>query len=873
MNGAERISQMIKSTHRRLNWLAYVSAFGGLAFILGLWLILSFTGALEAVSPKLRAAATLTTILICIGLAIRGIRNFSKPTQQDAFAEIDALSETRPASTLIDNPVRPHAQAAAMWAEHREKVLAEARNLPQPSLWKKAQAIDPLFFRFITPIALIASIVFAGNLAIPRLQNTFKADFGTLVGADNLIAQAWVTPPAYTGHAPFDVSANQTFSAPAGSEFTIRVETHGKPKLKLHYGKKTKSLPLKRGADGTYETKLKLDLQKEVTAEIHWWGKRAAYDISTNADQFPTITFDGYPKIDDNDRTAFGWSAQDDYGITDVSLIIRPAKPKAGEENFTDTIKLDLPGIEPQKAKNKAALNLTRHKWAGIPIIAFLRVSDAAGQKSDSREVAFTLPQKLFLQPMARAAMEVRSVVLREWQDYDEAPTANAEIMDNGQISPIPPSKLEKAPKEIKRAAIMLDSLTYKPDTYFNDRVIYLGLRQAKHIIASAESKPEADTSEGILWSVAMRAEYGTLADAARALEAARKALETALRDGASEEDIKRLMKAYKQAVQNYVDMRLAEALRRGIDPADLDGEAPNSMKLGGSDLEKMLKTLEELTETGATEQARQLLSDMSDLLEAMKNLQLSNSMSGDPLGSQQNPTSKELEKLAEELRDQRDLNDDTLQKQREQQNATPGESGQPSAPNGSGPSLEQRQKELAERHLNSPSLSNENGTGSENGSQSFGSNGEIEGMTGDYPMDEDGYRLTPKGDAVTAAKEAQRKAAQALSEGDLETAMRHQKDAEKALTRAATEMAAEADKARGEQGNGTDLNEAQDASDPLGRPTGNGLIGDGDEIKVPETMDRQRAYEILEELRERSSKQGLSDDEMDYLLRLLKRF
>lgn len=863
MTGADRINRMIKSTHKRLNWLAYVSAFGGFALVLLFWIVLSLTGTLDLFSPKLRAAATLAIIFIGSLLLIRSIRTYTKPTIQQAFEQVDALSENRPASTLIDNPVRPHERAAQLWSAHRERVSVEAENLPRPSLWNQARAIDPFFLRFLTPLLLFASIAFASSETLPRLKKTFSADYGTLVGADKLSTQAWVAPPAYTGQAPFDVSTNQTFTAPTGSVFTIRVETHGSPKLKLFYGDKTKTLSLERGADGVFETQLTLDLQKNVRAEIHWWGERAAYDITSNVDKRPVIDFTEYPHRDENDRTAFGWSGEDDYGISKVELLIRPAKPRPGEEEIFDTIVLDIPGIEPQKANNNVGLNLTRHKWAGLPVIAELQITDAANQSSKSRQVTFQLPEKLFLQPMAKAAMEVRNVVLRDWNEYSNTDLPAAELMDDGQIKPVLPSKLEKAPTEVRRASIMLDALTYKPETYFNDPIVYMGLRQAKQIIATADNKPEADASEEILWSVAMRAEYESLASAAQALEAARKALETALRDGASEDEIKRLMQAYRQAVQNYIDMRVAEAMRRGVSPEALDGESPAGKMLGGSDIQDMLDTLSELSETGAVDQARQLLSDMSALLDGLKDLQLRDvGEGGDPLSDIQPPMAQALEDLAEELRDQRDLNDDTKQAQREQN----GSSGQTDGQNTqSNSDLANRQQELMNRETGNTNPDSNGMTSGEANNQPNSENGD------DYAVDEDGYRIEEQGNAMSQAKEAQKRAAEALAAGDLETAMRHQKQAEQALTRAATEMAEASDKMKAAQGN-ANAEDAQ-ASDPLGRPTGQGMVGDGDEIKVPDKLDRQRAHEILKELRERSADSGLTAEELDYLLRLLKRF
>ena len=111
---------------------------------------------------------------------------------------------------------------------------------------------------------------------------------------------------------------------------------------------------------------------------------------------------------------------------------------------------------------------------------------------------------------------------------------------------------------------MVLDSITWRPEDYFEDPVVFLGLRNARGLIDAAHNRAEAEEAEALLWDVALRAEYGSLADATAALEAARRALEDALRRGASEDEIRRLMDMYEQAIENYLAAQMAEALRNG---------------------------------------------------------------------------------------------------------------------------------------------------------------------------------------------------------------------------------------------------------------------------------------------------------------------
>jgi len=61
---------------------------------------------------------------------------------------------------------------------------------------------------------------------------------------------------------------------------------------------------------------------------------------------------------------------------------------------------------------------------------------------------------------------------------------------------------------------------------------------------------------------------------------------------------------------------------------------------------------------------------------------------------------------------------------------------------------------------------------------------------------------------------------------------------------------------------------EGQDG--PLGR---GGQQGAGSETGVPSEAERQRAREILEELRRRAAERGRPQEELDYIDRLLERF
>ena len=97
------------------------------------------------------------------------------------------------------------------------------------------------------------------------------------------------------------------------------------------------------------------------------------------------------------DRAAFDWSVMDDYGVAALDLLITPTPNSGVEPSAPDVIALELPAIEPREATGDVALDMTRHKWAGLQVQARLRAVDAAGQEGLSSPIEFTLPSRLFL--------------------------------------------------------------------------------------------------------------------------------------------------------------------------------------------------------------------------------------------------------------------------------------------------------------------------------------------------------------------------------------------------------------------------------------------------------------------------------------------
>jgi hypothetical protein len=299
--------------------------------------------------------------------------------------------------------------------------------------------------------------------------------------------------------------------------------------------------------------------------------------------------------------------------------------------------------------------------------------------------------------------------------------------------------------------------------------------------------------------------------------------------------------------------------------PDDQNQMAENQemQEITGDQLEQMLQRLQELMEQGRMAEAQQLLDQLRQMME---NMQVAR---GQPGQGEPSPGQQAMEGLAETLRQQQGLSDETfgdLQQQfgqGEQQGQTPGQPGQ--GQNGQG----------------------QQGQNSEGGEQpGQGQRGaladrqqalrdELRRQQGQLPG-----AGTPEGDAARDALDragrAMEDAEESLRQDDFAGALDNQSDAMEALREGMRELGEQMAQQQGQQGQqGDAMGQANDMSrrDPLGREVGeNGRIGTDQQLLQGEDVYR-RAEELLDEIRRRSGDQSRPEEERDYLRRLLDRF
>ena len=239
-------------------------------------------------------------------------------------------------------------------------------------------------------------------------------------------------------------------------------------------------------------------------------------------------------------------------------------------------------------------LDLQEDPWAGLTVLAKVAVLDGAGQPGETKEVPVSLPTRPFFNPLAKSVIEQRqalSVAANAWQ----------------------------------RVGRSFDALTLAPEAFYtDDPTDYLMLRAAFWRVMRQDGEGYDDAVENF-WPLALQLEDEALELARQRLEAAEDALRQALENGASDEEIDRLVEELRQAMNDYLTA-LAQSGQSA--PAS---QSQNTQQLEQSDLDQMLDSIRDLAQSGAENAARQMLSDLENML---NNLRLSQGGQGNGQGT-----------------------------------------------------------------------------------------------------------------------------------------------------------------------------------------------------------------------------------------------
>lgn len=822
------LARALKRARGSILWERLWPVLAALATVGGLFLAFSWAGLWLALPPLARAIGLFVFVAAAVAAALPLVI-LRLPSVYDGLRRLDRSSgEThRPATAVADhiaaNSHDPVAQA--LWRAHVEHALLSARKFkagwPKPQLSLR----DPMAFRALVLILVAASFFAAGGERFKRIAAAF--DWHGVVAPANFRIDAWVTPPVYTGRPPVmlqglrpgdSAQATAPVPVPTGSQLVIRAT--GKVSFDIvRHGGLEDAPPEARAPLPAGTEERRLVIKGDGSAAVHGvLGNDLVWNFTAIPDRAPTIELTKEPERQARGALRLDYKMDDDYGVVEAKATFALKDEESSEKPrhplFTaPDYALTLPQARTRSGAAQTTHDLTEHAWAGAEVVMTLTARDEAGNEGRSQPRELTLPQRIFVKPLARALIEQRRNLALDAETKPLVLTA-------------------------------LDALSIAPERFTPEPGVYLGLRSIYHDLENAKSDDALREVVARLWDMAVRLEDGNVSQAEQALRQAQEALRQALERGASEEEIKKLMEQLRAAMDKFLQA-LAEEMRKN--PQQLARPLDrNTRTLSQQDLKSMLDRLEQMARSGNKDAARQLLDQLQSMLE---NLQMARpGASGGDEGDDDMMSA--LDELGDVIRKQQQLRDKTFrQGQDMRRDRQRGQQGQNQLGD-----LRQDQQGLRDRLNKLLEQLRQHGLGQP------GQQGE-------------GNEMGQLGDAGEAMGQAEGQ----LGEGDADNAVDSQGRALDAMRKGAQGLAQSMQQQgmgpgpNGRPGRGQ--SRAQQDTDPLGRPLRGRDYGDDVTVKVPGEIDAQRARRILEELRKRFGEGFRPQLELDYIERLLKDF
>ncbi len=812
------------------------AALWGPAMTAGLFALCVMTGlfALLPPWPRLAALALFAAAFLWSCLPLLSLR---LPGRAAAMARIERACGLahHPLSAWTDTLAAPAGdpRAEALWRAHRRRLLARLKTLKTPPPRSPLPERDPFALRNALALALFAALLLGGARDfLPDLRRTFAA---LPPAAGETPLDAWLNPPAYTGRPPVVLASGGKVSVPAereiivpqGSRLVLRLAGGRAPALEFYAletsgraGKRLSAAALE-AVPGEKAFRLEQALERPVVAVVRDGSELARWRFAVLPDSPPRAKAACPPRRTASGALVLDWEARDDYGVAALTAEIALApRPAAGQLPDRPPLRfapprfaVPLPALNPKKASGAHTHDLSAHPWAGMKVVLRLTATDQAGQKGVSPPCVFRLPERRFTKPLARALIEQRrELILRPYAARD--------------------------------IATVLAAFLAWPEGGAEDAGVYLGLRHAAFRLREERTDAGLKDLAALLWELAVNIEDGDLADAKKALEAARRALEKALENGASEEEIARLTARLREAMNRYL-RAMARRMRR---EDARRAQAGAGRQVTPEELEKMLGRVEDLARTGSREAARRMLAELSELL---NNLQAQSGRAGPPTAGE-----RALNDLQELMRRQQKLMDETWR-------ARP-------------PARAEGRKSPRRRAERDPRSAPGQGSGDER--TKGGAGGKMEDLARrqeDLQKQLEALRRRMENQGLRApgglrkSGRAMGDAAGALGGGRRGEALRKQGEALEALRRGAQSLArriARAGRGAGRFGAG------RSDTDPLGRPVRHyGESYGPDREILPSESAVERARRILEALRKRANRHDRPRRELDYIERLLR--
>ncbi len=832
--------------------------------VISLFLILTLFHIWPLLSPLMHRLGLALFAMAFIG-SFYPLFSLRFPKESQALKRLDKNSTLphQPAQAFKDKlepnlKAQSNKQTEAIWLQFKNRLVEKIKLLkvrpPQPETYKQ----DPYALRMVLMLIVACGLFFQGGNVKSLIANAVTLP--PMINTSNLRVDAWVTPPSYTGKAPILIAdggknakaesvASSTnpndkkkgFTVPQNSTLTIRINGSEAKHVEIESlnsllksekpeTKKTSQSLNSEQTDNKNKTKefhIKLTENGPVKLTIDTIPLKD-WRFEITPDNPPIIGLVELPVPAESRALKLKYRVADDYGVLEAKAHLKEIFKKdksATTLNNKEERPLGSPAEFPLNLKEQGTKSsegttykdLTDHPWAGLPITLYLSAKDEGENTSNSPEINITLPEYEFTKPIAKNIIRLRK-------------------------------QLIMAPSESPLLSQKLNTILFNKKPFEKDLTLYLGLKVAVTRLETAATRKEKEDLSKLLYKLARHAEDGDLSAAERELRAAQEELRKALQENSSNKDIQKSIEKLRKALQKYM-----QALSKQQKKQQAQNNRANQRNMDSKDFEQMLKTIEELSKSGAKDLARQMLSQLQNMLE---NLQTGKNQNQ----QEQNRAAKNIEELGKILQQQQRLMDKTFEqnrkqnsqnadrKQSRQQNRQQGQqnqqhNGQPSGAH----KLDQEQQALRKQlqELMKKLKNSKQGKG-QPGKGNKGQNGS--------PLEN--------------ADRAMQRAEELLKGKELGNALSQEGQALDQLRKGMEQMAEEMQGMSGKGGS-----QKAGGKDPLGRPQSSKGMDTSESTKVPDKIDTQRAREILRNLQEKLSDPNRPAPEIDYIERLIKRF
>lgn len=808
-------------------------------------LSLAFLGVPNNLSIDALWFGTMASVVLIGGSFLWGFFGFRFPRWSLAKQRLDQSLPTRPLQGLSDKPLlgQSDPESQALWTVHQRQLLEAASKAkalrPDLNLMQR----DPFGLRFSALLVFFLSTLCGSVWNLKTVID--RQDPQALAAAVGPQWEGWITPPAYSALPALylnDLRKQSELSLLKGSKIEARMYgSVGTYIISETVSARDGDSPPASQSEQMFEVKQAGELKILGPQEAIWF-------VQITPDLPPEVSWDGIFETDFYGESEFLFSARDDFGVTGGSVRIELDLNKVDRRfglsstpRIQNPILLDLPmpfSGDSQDFDSKLIEDFSDSVWANLPVKILFDVQDALSQSAQSAPVFTSLPGRRFFDPLAWALIEQRRDLL--WSD------------DNA-----------------KRVSNMLRAISHKREKVFRKETDYLRL---KFIINRLETGIDAglleerrDELAKALWDLALSIEDGDVDTALERMRRAQERLTQAMKNGASNQEITELMQELRRANDDYL-RQLAREAAKNKDQNEDQQQDRESIDFSQNDLQDMMDRIQELMEQRRMAEAQQALDELQEMMENMRVAQ--------GQGGSRSPGEKSAQDLTETLREQQRLSDEAFQNLQRKFNQSQNDQGQ------------SQQGQSGEQQPGNEQADGEKGEGEGEGrAQNQGEDDLASRQGGLQQKLQQQQNALPQlggsdgadtGQSLEDAQDAMRRAQDALEGGDLAGALDRQSEAMDSLREGIRNLSRSlAQNIQGPRQEGGDESPQRDRQfqDPLGRSSG---VGSSSVVQGREIDQREmakRAKELLEEIRRRAGERERSDDELNYLKKLLEKF